>query len=164
MTTTWCGNGWTGQPVVWERPDGVTELMGGAYDHQFHFVDAATGERTRADIVTGDIVKGSPTIDPDGYPLVYFGSRDNRLRIVALDRADPEVIWSYEAPQAAVQRRASRRQRDLLLGMWNDDWDRRRGSSTTTCSPAGRTRSSTSGSSTAPTTSDGHVQVDPDCW
>ena len=37
-------------------------------------------------IVTGDIVKGSPTIDPDGFPLVYFGSRDNHLRVVALDR------------------------------------------------------------------------------
>ena len=26
---------------------------------------------------TGDIIKGSVTIDPDGYPLVYTGSRDN---------------------------------------------------------------------------------------
>jgi len=109
-TTTWCGNGWTGQPVIWERPDGVVELMFGGYDRRFHFVDAATGEDTRAPIVTGDIVKGTPTLDPDGYPLVYFGSRDNRLRIVALDRGEAVELWSAVA--------------DLSVeGRWNDDWD-----------------------------------------
>jgi outer membrane protein assembly factor BamB len=109
-TTTWCGNGWTGQVVLWERPDGVTELMFGGYDRRFHFVDAATGENTREPIVTGDLVKGSPTIDPDGYPLVYFGSRDNYLRIVALDRGEAEVLWKYEANLS-------------VEGRWNDDWD-----------------------------------------
>jgi outer membrane protein assembly factor BamB len=110
VTSTWCGNGWTGQPVVWERPDGVTELMFGGYDRKFHFVDAATGENLRTPIETGDLVKGSPTLDPDGYPLVYFGSRDNFLRIAAFDRADPEVLWKFEA--------------DLQVeGLWNDDWD-----------------------------------------
>ncbi|HSQ38074.1 MAG TPA: hypothetical protein VLS92_09310, partial [Acidimicrobiia bacterium] len=109
-TSTWCGNGWTGQPVVWERPDGITELMFGGYDRRFHFVDAATGEDTRAPIVTGDIVKGTPTIDPDGYPLVYFGSRDNKLRVVALDRGEAAELWSAVA--------------DLSVeGRWNDDWD-----------------------------------------
>lgn len=123
VSATWCGNGWTGQPVVWERPDGITELMGGAYDHRFHFVDAATGERTRADIVTGDIVKGSPTLDPDGYPLVYFGSRDNKLRIAALDRDDPEVVWSYEAPKPLCSL-GNRDQNGIsCFGLWNDDWD-----------------------------------------
>ncbi len=109
-TTTWCGNGWTGQPVVWERPDGITELMFGGYDRRFHFVDAATGKDTRAPIVTGDIVKGTATIDPDGYPLVYFGSRDNKLRIVALDRGEAVELWSFTADLSAE-------------GRWNDDWD-----------------------------------------
>lgn len=109
-TATWCGNGWTGQVVLWERPDGVTELMFGGYDRKFHFVDAATGENLRSPIVTGDIVKGSPTIDPDGFPLVYFGSRDNHLRVVALDRGEAEVLWSFKS--------------DLSVeGRWNDDWD-----------------------------------------
>ncbi len=109
-TSTWCGNGWTGQVVLWERPDQVTELMFGGYDRSFHFVDAATGENTRDPIVTGDLVKGSPTIDPDGYPLVYFGSRDNKLRIVALDRGEAEVLWTFQS--------------DLSVeGRWNDDWD-----------------------------------------
>ncbi len=28
--------------------------------------------------------KGSATTDPDGYPLHHAGSRDNRLRVIAL--------------------------------------------------------------------------------
>lgn len=109
-TSRWCGNGWTGQPVVWERADGVTEMIFGAYDRRLHFVNAATGEDTRASVLTGDIIKGSPTIDPDGYPLVYFGSRDNRLRILALDRGDPVELWHAEANLS-------------IEGRWNDDWD-----------------------------------------
>jgi outer membrane protein assembly factor BamB len=109
VTSTWCGNGWTGQPVLWERPDGVTELIFGAYDRRLHFVDADSGEPTRSPILTGDIIKGTPTIDPDGYPIVYFGSRDNFYRAVALDRTEPVVIWEVEAL--------------ISEGRWNDDWD-----------------------------------------
>jgi len=105
----WCGTGWTGQPVVWERPDGVTEVIFGAYDKAVHFLDAATGEPTRPEFRVGDIIKGSVTLDPDGYPLLYFGARDNKLRIVALDREIPMELWSLDA--RAVD------------GLWNDDWD-----------------------------------------
>lgn len=108
VTSTWCGNGWTGQPVIWERPDGTTEMIFGAYDRKLHFVDADTGRPTRSPILTGDIIKGTPTIDPDGYPLVYFGSRDNKIRAVALDRNEPVVLWEYDAAGK---------------GRWNDDWD-----------------------------------------
>ena len=86
---TWCGSGWTGQPVVWERDDGVTEVIFGAYDKNIHFLDADTGERTRPDFAMGDIIKGSVTLDPDGYPLLYAGSRDPRFRILALDGDEP---------------------------------------------------------------------------
>ncbi|MFQ5948325.1 MAG: PQQ-binding-like beta-propeller repeat protein [Acidimicrobiia bacterium] len=110
VTKVWCGNGWTGQPVIWVRPDGVTELIFGAYDRKLHFVDAATGQATRAPFLTGDLVKGTPTIDPNGYPLVYFGSRDNKLRILALDREEPTELWNVEANLS-------------VAGMWNDDWD-----------------------------------------
>ncbi len=110
VTSTWCGNGWTGQPVIWVRPDGVTEMIFGAYDRRLHFVDAETGEATRTPLLTGDIIKGTPTIDPDGYPLVYFGSRDNKLRILALDRSEAVELWHFLA--------------DLgYEGRWNDDWD-----------------------------------------
>ncbi|MGE5831193.1 MAG: hypothetical protein ACM30G_22935, partial [Micromonosporaceae bacterium] len=80
----WCGNGWTGQPGVIER-DGRTWVITGGYDHHIHFVDAATGERILPDFVTGDLVKGSLSLDPDGYPLVYSGSRDGFFRILSYD-------------------------------------------------------------------------------
>lgn len=105
----WCGTGWTGQPVVWERPDGVTEVIFGAYDKNLHFLDAATGERTRPDFSMGDIIKGSVTLDPDGYPILYSGSRDSRFRVIALDRQEPTTLWTLAA--------------DAVPGMWNNDWD-----------------------------------------
>lgn len=105
----WCGSGWTGQPLVWERPDGITEVIFGAYDQAIHFLDAATGERTRPDYDMGDIIKGTVTLDPDGHPLLYAGSRHSRWRILALDRDEPTELWGLEA--SAVD------------GMWNSDWD-----------------------------------------
>ncbi len=106
---TWCGTGWTGQPVVWERPDGVTEVIFNSYDKSVHFVDAATGQPSRRPFRTGDIVKGSVALDPDGFPLLYFGSRDNKYRIVALDRDVPTELWSRDAGENTV--------------VWNNDWD-----------------------------------------
>lgn len=108
-TKVWCGMGWTGQPVVYDRGDRKTELIFGAYDKAVHFVDAETGQDLRPEFPTGDIIKGSVTLDPDGYPLIYFGSRDNLLRIVALDRETPELLWSLNA--------------NSVNGIWNNDWD-----------------------------------------
>lgn len=108
-TTLWCGTGWTGQPAVFER-EGTTWVTFGAYDRNVHFLDAATGERLLADFPTGDIIKGSATVDPDGYPLVYIGSRDNFLRAIAIDRLEPTELWSLDANSVSPRR-------------WNDDWD-----------------------------------------
>jgi len=105
----WSGTGWTGQPVVYEREDGKTELIFGAYDKKIHFVDADTGEDLRPGYDMGDIIKGSVTLDPDGYPLLYTGSRDPRFRILALDGDEVREVWSLHAK--AVE------------GIWNDDWD-----------------------------------------
>ncbi|MDH3260595.1 MAG: PQQ-binding-like beta-propeller repeat protein [Acidimicrobiia bacterium] len=108
-STVWCGTGWTGQPVVYERTDGVTEVIFGAYDKKVHFLDGSTGLPTRAPFVTGDLIKGSVSLDPDGFPLLYFGSRDNKLRIVALDRPEPDLLWDLDA--------------SAVRGIWNNDWD-----------------------------------------
>ena len=108
-TTNWCGTGWTGQPAVFER-DGATWVVVGAYDKAVHFLDADTGDRIVGDFDTGDLIKGSVTIDPDGYPLVYFGSRDNKYRVVAFDRDEPEELWALDAYSVSPTR-------------WNDDWD-----------------------------------------
>nr|MDT0658145.1 PQQ-binding-like beta-propeller repeat protein [Micromonospora sp. DSM 115978] len=108
-TRQWCGSGWTGQPAVFER-DGRTWVVFGAYDRKIHFLDAATGERILPDFPTGDIIKGSVTVDPDGFPLVYSGSRDNHYRILAIDRDRPTELWRLSANAVSPT-------------MWNDDWD-----------------------------------------
>jgi hypothetical protein len=108
-TRTWCGTGWTGQPSVFER-DGRTWVVFGAYDRNVHFVDAGTGQRIIEDFPTGDIIKGSVTVDADAFPLVYTGSRDNYLRVIAFDRPAPTELWRLSADAVSPV-------------MWNDDWD-----------------------------------------
>jgi outer membrane protein assembly factor BamB len=110
-TRVWCGTGWTGQPNVIERKNGVLELRFGAYDGHYHFLNGKTGQPLRPALITGDLAKGSATSDAEGYPLYYAGSRDNHLRVVALDRAAPTVLWSVDANTSAPN------------PVWNDDWD-----------------------------------------
>lgn len=105
----WYGTGWTGQPLIYERDDGITELIFGAYDKKIHFLNADTSEELRPSFDMGDIIKGTITLDPDGYPLLYAGSRDPRFRIIALDGDEPREVWSLHAKS--------------VEGMWNDDWD-----------------------------------------
>jgi hypothetical protein len=104
----WCGTGWTGQPIVWERPDGVTEVIIGGFDGLVYFLDGDTGERLRAPFRTGFQIKGTGALDPDGYPLYYTGSRDGRFRILALDREPVVELWGMDAHPQRV---------------WNNDWD-----------------------------------------
>lgn len=109
-TTVWCGVGWTGQPNVIPRRNGRVEVRIGAFDRAYHFLDGATGRRVRPSLPTGDLAKGSATSDPDGFPLFYAGSRDNKLRVVALDRPRPTVLWSLDSHEGGPV-------------VWNDDWD-----------------------------------------
>ena len=106
---TWCGTGWTGQPAVFER-EGRTWLVFGAYDYGVHFLDADTGEQILPPFKTGDIIKGSVTIDPDGFPLVYTGSRDNYLRVLSFDGDKPKELWKLSADAVSPVK-------------WNNDWD-----------------------------------------
>ncbi|MGZ8631435.1 MAG: hypothetical protein ACXWZF_10795 [Actinomycetota bacterium] len=107
----WCGTGWTGQPNVIELPEGGVEVREGAYDGRYHFIDGETGEALRPPLDTLDLAKGSATTDPDGFPLYYAGSRDGHLRVVALDRPEPETLWSIDAGTSAPR------------PLRNDDWD-----------------------------------------
>ena len=108
-TRVWAGTGWTGQPVVAQANDGP-RVMFGAYDRAVHFLKGDTGERFLPDLPTGDLIKGSVMLDPDGYPLLYTGSRDNYFRVVALDRAKPTVLWKINA-------------NEVPHPVWNNDWD-----------------------------------------
>jgi outer membrane protein assembly factor BamB len=107
---TWCGTGWTGQPSVWEDPDSDrTWVAFGAYDKNVHFLDADDGSDIIPPFDIGDIVKGSVTRDPDGYPLLYSGSRAD-FHVIATDREAPESLWSMNSE-------------DVEPTLWNDDWD-----------------------------------------
>lgn len=114
QTKVWCGMGWTGQPAVFERDAaGATTrtwLVFGAYDGAVHFLDAESGDEVLPAFPTGDLIKGSVTIDPDGYPLVYTGSRDNKYRILSIDGPEAVELWSMDAD-------------DFSPVLWNDDWD-----------------------------------------
>src|SRR5918992_126403 len=162
-TKIWCGMGWTGQPTVVEVEGGGTEIRFGAYDGRYHFLDGATGRPMRPDLITGDLAKGSATTDPDGYPLYYAGSRDNYLRIVALDRGTPTVLWSLDAATSWSRsiRRSSRRCRPSTTGCWSRSTIRtpgprsRRRSPTSTGWPTWRTPPAWCSASTSPTCSGG---------
>ncbi|MCP3971054.1 MAG: PQQ-binding-like beta-propeller repeat protein [Rhodobacteraceae bacterium] len=107
-TRQWCGTGWTGQPAI--RAD-VTpaEVIFGAYDYAVHFLNSETGADVRVPFRTGDIIKGSVSLDPSGAPFLYTGSRDNFLRALRLDEDKATEVWKLSSIS-----------RD---GVWNNDWD-----------------------------------------
>ena len=108
-TREWCGTGWTGQPAVFER-DGRTLVAFGAYDHGIHLLDAADGRDVVPPFMTGDIIKGSVTIDPDGFPILYSGSRDNFYRALSFEGDGVEELWSLAHTAVSPTK-------------WNSDWD-----------------------------------------
>ncbi|MFE3836574.1 hypothetical protein [Pseudogemmobacter sonorensis] len=108
-TRQWCGTGWTGQPAIRPLGPGRAEVIFGAYDHALHFLDSRNGEDLRRPFRTGDLIKGSVTLDPSGLPLLYSGSRDDFMRVLRLDEA--EAVELYRINGNAPD------------GIWNNDWD-----------------------------------------
>ena len=110
-TKEWCGSGWTGQPAVFQMPTtGEWTVAFGAYNRRVNFLDPATGAEALPPYQTNDIIKGSVTVDPDGYPLLYTGSRDNQFHIVAIDGAEPRPLWQLSSDSDGPT-------------LWNNDWD-----------------------------------------
>ena len=85
----WPGAGWTGQPLLVNWPEATRKAMGYAdefandpdfteviyptFTGVIYRLDLATGKQTRAPIDTGCGYKGTGSIDPRGYPLLYAG-------------------------------------------------------------------------------------------
>ena len=83
------GAGWTGQPAIVKWPEEVKQIMNirdkfkykdnfveviyASLDGNVYFFDLETGENTRDSINTGNPIKGSISIDPRGYPILYVG-------------------------------------------------------------------------------------------
>ncbi len=82
----------------------------GGYNRSVNFFNPESGAEAYPPFETGDIIKGSITVDPDGYPLIYTGSRDNFFHIAAIDADEPRELWRLSADDEGPT-------------LWNDDWD-----------------------------------------
>lgn len=85
----WQGVGWNGHPAIvrWDNEtrqimnmypekkdkDGLAEVIYAALDGKIRFLDLDDGTPTRPSINIKSPIKGSVTIDPRGYPLMYAG-------------------------------------------------------------------------------------------
>jgi len=83
------GAGWTGQPALVRWPDSIkavmnlkekfkskpdfVEVIQASLDGKVYFLDLETGEPTRPPLDIQNPIKGSVSIDPRGYPLLYVG-------------------------------------------------------------------------------------------
>ena len=83
------GAGWTGQPAIVKWNNKVKEIMNlkpqfkqdknfveviyASLDGKIYFLDLATGKPSRPAIDIKNPVKGSVSVDPRGYPLLYCG-------------------------------------------------------------------------------------------
>ena len=107
---TWCGNGWTGQPAVFER-DGRTWVVFGAYDHNVHFVDGETGRAHPPGLPDGRHREG---IRRRSIPTATRSSTSARATTTsARSRStapEPTELWTLDANEVGPT-------------LWNDDWD-----------------------------------------
>ena len=112
--TTWTGSGWTGQPLMAQWPastrrlmnlydhkqskDGLVEVIYATLDGCIYFLDLEDGSYTRDPLRLNMPFKGSGSLDPRGYPLLYVGSGDEngagdhpRMYIISL--IDGSVLY-----------------------------------------------------------------------
>ncbi len=115
---TWTGTGWTGMPVIVQWPeetrkvlgvydefknkDGFVEVIYTTMDGHIYFLELESGEPTRDPINLGVVTKGTASLDPRGYPLLYTGqgitSTDGGVsgawfRII--DLIQNKVVWKF---------------------------------------------------------------------
>ena len=111
----WGGLTWTGQPLVvrWDREtkaimnlyedkkakEDLVELVCAALDGNIHFYDLEDGSKTRDAINIGMNFKGSGTLDPRGYPLLYVGAglyiNGAAPRMFIISLIDGKIIYEY---------------------------------------------------------------------
>lgn len=118
------GTGWTGQAAIVRWPavvrhsmkrlgplrqrDDFVEVIQGSLDGNVHFIDLATGKRSRPVLRTGNPIKGSVSLDPRGYPLLFVGQgipekKPIGLRVFELIN-DTEVFFLPGSDRAAPRK------------------------------------------------------------
>ncbi|MBQ9189831.1 MAG: PQQ-like beta-propeller repeat protein, partial [Clostridia bacterium] len=116
--SSWSGCGWTGQPLIVEWPaetrrqmasmyaaasekDGLVEVIYPTEDGNIYFIDLETGKDTRDPIVLRVPFKGTGSLDPRGYPLLYLGSGDmysnesQKSRVFIINLLTNQVIYEF---------------------------------------------------------------------
>ncbi len=121
----WEGSGWTGQPLVvqWDTPTlnmmniyeskktpGLVEVIYATLDGHIYFMDLTDGSYTRDPINVGMCFKGSGSLDPRGYPLMYVGSGDvnskgERPRMFIISLIDGSILYEYGHQESLSYRR-----------------------------------------------------------
>ncbi len=111
----WEGSGWTGQPLVVQWDDltrsgmniyesknvsGLVEVIYATLDGHIYFLDLKDGSYTRDPINVGMCFKGSGSLDPRGYPLMYVGAGDvnskgERPRMFIISLIDGSILYEY---------------------------------------------------------------------
>ncbi|MDO4852949.1 MAG: PQQ-binding-like beta-propeller repeat protein, partial [Clostridia bacterium] len=115
---SWSGCGWTGQPLIVEWPsatrknmasmypsarekDGLIEVIYPTEDGCIYFLDLTTGQETRDKINLRVPFKGTGSLDPRGYPLLYLGSGDmydnesQKSRVFIINLLTNQVIYEF---------------------------------------------------------------------
>ena len=113
----WSGNGWTGQPLIVEWPKETRQIMNmydwakqaetlvevvyPAMDGYIYFLELETGKPTRDSLNLGFTFKGTGTLDPRGYPLLYVGSGYNSYNgtshVFVVSLIDFSILYEFGA-------------------------------------------------------------------
>lgn len=114
---SWFGAGWTGQPLIVRWPQSTKNIMN-LYDNKkqqsdlveiiyatensyIYFLDLSDGSSTRDRINGRWTFKGSGSLDPRGYPLLYVGAGDagpnGPAENMIISLIDGKKLYSYGA-------------------------------------------------------------------
>ena len=120
----WSGVRWTGQPLAVEWPvevrqhmnmydfarqqQGLTEVIIAALDGKIYFFNLQNGAMTRDPINVGVSIKGTPALDPRGYPLLYVGQTDNNggkiFGMYVYSLLDGSLLYYYDGSDDGAYR------------------------------------------------------------
>lgn len=122
---SWSGSGWTGQPLIvtWDsatrshmdllpekkEKENLTEIIYATLDGHIYFLDLEDGSPTREALNIGLCFKGSGSLDPRGYPLLYVGAGDKnsageKPRMYIISLIDRQILYTYGNDDPLSQR------------------------------------------------------------